>query len=234
MEWQHPCRFLWEGLAFSGGRTAHPEAWCFPPGLQPRFLSFRGVDVPSSRPRAPSSLLVFGDFAAGVPLPGAGWFPGGWDGPHGGPAGPRSPACAHQPPPCRPVWGQLKMGQLLQCLLGWSPCPVTGQSGGERSSPSSSLGPFSGGRCDGVSWLAWPLSRWATSPGLILLLPLTHGCFPRRPLTRSTKHTAPRLFPTREVPGVSCRHGMEVGTAALAPLLVARSSWDPAAPAPGV
>lgn len=86
-------------------------------------------------------------------------------------------------------------GQLLQCLLGWSPCPVTGQSGGERSSPSCSLGPFSGGCCDGVSWLAWPLSRWATSPGPILLLLLTHGCFPRRPLTRSTKHKARVCFP---------------------------------------
>ena len=81
-----PCRFLWEGLAFSGGRMAHPEAWCFPPGLQPRFLSFRGADVPSSRLCAPSSLLVVGDFAAGVPFPAVGWILGGWDGPHGGPA----------------------------------------------------------------------------------------------------------------------------------------------------
>lgn len=72
-----------------------------------------------------------------------------------------------------------------------------------------------------------------TSPGLVLLLLFTHGCFPRRPLARSTKHKAPRLFPAHEVPGVSCRHGMEVGPEASAPLLVARSCWDAAAPVPG-
>lgn len=73
-----------------------------------------------------------------------------------------------------------------------------------------------------------------TSPGLVLLLLVTHSCFPRRPLARSTKHKAPRLFPAHEVPGVSCRHGMEVGPEASAPLLVARSCWDAAAPVPGV
>lgn len=63
---------------------------------------------------------------------------------------------------CLPVcqFGAAEDGvQLLQCLLGWSPCPVTNQSGGERSSPGSSLGPFLGGRCRGVSWLALPLSH---------------------------------------------------------------------------
>ena len=141
-----PCRFLWEGLAFSGGRMAHPKLGA---SLGASSLAF----CPSV---ARMSLCL-----SHVPPPVSSW------------SGTLRPVFhsteapqdrGHLPVttsrlPVRQFGAAEDGGQLLQCLPGWSPCPLTGQSGGERSSPGSSLGPFSGGRRGGVSRLALPLSH---------------------------------------------------------------------------
>lgn len=126
-----------------------PRSVVFPSGppaslsvLQQRGCPFVSATCPLQSPRG-QGLCGRGSIPSGRLVPGVlGWATRR---PRRTEVSAPSPACDHQPPPCRPVWGQLKLGgKLLQCLLGGCPCPVTGQSGGERSSPSSSLGPFWG------------------------------------------------------------------------------------------
>lgn len=154
-----PCRFLWEGLAFSGGRMAHPKlgaslgasSLAFCPSVARMSLCLSHVPPPVSSWSGTLRPVFHSQRSAGSWGAGMGHTEAPQDRGH-------LPVTTSRLP-VRQFGAAEDGGQLLQCLPGWSPCPLTGQSGGERSSPGSSLGPFSGGCRGGVSRLALPLSH---------------------------------------------------------------------------
>lgn len=121
LEWQHPCGFLWEALAFSGGEMVTQKrgvslwATSLASVLQRCGCPFLSATCPLQSPRG-QGLCGRGSIPSGRLVPGGlGWATRR---PRRTELSAPSPACDHQPPPHRPVWGQLKLGASF-CSASW-------------------------------------------------------------------------------------------------------------------
>lgn len=139
-----PCRFLWEGLAFSGGRMAHPKlgaslrasSLAFCPSVARMSLCLGHVPPPVSSWSGTLRPVFHSQRSAGSWGAGMGHMEAPQDGGH-------LPVTTSRLPVCQ--FGAAEDGgQLLQCLPGWSPCPLTGQSGVKGPAPAPVWDPSRG------------------------------------------------------------------------------------------